>query len=187
MRAGRVSVGRYTYPKVPPVICYPGDVGNVRIGAFTSIAQGCAIFSGGEHPPDWVTTFPLRICMGLPGRREDGLPRSKGNVTIGNDVWLGYQSTILSGVNIGDGAIVAAGAVVTSDVPPYAIVAGVPAKILRYRFAAEQIEQLLKIAWWNWKDEVIRDRCAELSSPDLSSFIHKYGYAPVPMDGLSSP
>jgi acetyltransferase-like isoleucine patch superfamily enzyme len=174
MRAGKVSVGRHTYPKVPPVVHYPGDTGNIRIGAFTNIAEGCAIFCGGEHPTEWVTAFPIRIYLNLPGRREDGLPRSKGDVIIGNDVWLGYRSTVLSGVTIGDGAVVGAGAVVSTDVPPYALVTGIPAKVLRFRFSSEQIRDLLKIAWWEWDDSVIRARCADLSSPDIDTFIRKY-------------
>jgi chloramphenicol O-acetyltransferase type B len=81
---------------------------------------------------------------------------------------------ILSGVTVGDGAVVAAGAVVTTDVPDYAIVAGVPAKVIRYRFAPEQIRALLTIQWWDWDDDTIRERCADLSSPDVDAFIGKY-------------
>jgi acetyltransferase-like isoleucine patch superfamily enzyme len=174
IRAGQVSVGRHTYPQIPPVICYMGDTAKVRIGAFTSIAAGCEILIGGEHIPEWVTTFPLRIQFGLPGKFSDGLPRSKGDITIGNDVWLGMNATVLSGVNIGDGVVVAAGAVVTADVPPYAIVGGVPAKLLRFRFSPEQIKGLLEIAWWDWTDDEVRERCDDLSSPDVDSFISSF-------------
>ncbi len=179
IRAGRVSVGRHTYPNPPPVVYYPGDTASVRIGAFTSIAEGCEILIGGEHHPEWVTTSPLRILMDLPGKFTDGQPRSKGDVTIGNDVWLCKKSTVLSGVNIGDGAVVACGAVVTNDVPPYAVVGGVPARLLRFRFSAEQIERLLEIAWWDWTDDQISERCDDLSSPDIDSFISRYGEVPL--------
>lgn len=174
IRAGRVTVGRHTYPRTPPVIYYPGDKASVHIGAFTSIAGGCEILAGGEHRPEWVTSFPLRIILDLPGKYADGHPGSKGDITIGNDVWLGKNSIVLSGVSIGDGAVVAAGAVVTSDVSPYAIVGGVPAKLLRLRFSAEQIEELMRIAWWEWTDAEVRERCDDLSSPDVDSFISKY-------------
>lgn len=174
VRNGVVRVGRHTYPPIPPIVHHVGDAGRVTIGAFTSIANGCAIFTGGEHIPEWVTTYPLRIFMDLPGKYEDSLPWSKGDVSIGNDVWLGFRSVVLSGVTIGDGAIVAAGAIVTSDVPPYAVVAGIPAKVIRYRFSSYQIERLREVAWWNWDDATIRERCADLSSPDIDSFLAKY-------------
>jgi len=175
IRSGRVSVGRYSYPKIPPVVYYAGDTASVHIGAFTSIAGGCEILAGGEHRPDWVTTFPLRIRMNIPGRLLDGLPRSKGDVIIGNDVWLGKNSIVLSGVSIGDGAVVAAGSVVTRNVKPYSIVGGVPARELRFRFSEEQVEQLLSIAWWDWTDDEIRERSDDLCSPDIDSFVSTYG------------
>ena len=83
------------------------------------------------------------------------IPEKRNFVILGNDVTIGANVIILPGVKIGDGAIVGAGAVVTRDVPPYAIAAGVPAKILKYRYSQEQIKKLLKIAWWNWSEEKI--------------------------------
>jgi len=113
--------------------------------------------------------------MNIPGRLLDGLPRSKGDVIIGNDVWLGKNSIVLSGVSIGDGAVVAAGSVVTRNVKPYSIVGGVPARELRFRFSEEQVEQLLSIAWWDWTDDEIRERSDDLCSPDIDSFVSTYG------------
>jgi virginiamycin A acetyltransferase len=83
------------------------------------------------------------------------LPEPRNFIIIGNDVTVGANAIILPGVRIGDGAVVGAGAIVTTDVPPYAIVAGVPAKIIRYRYSSEQIEKLLRIAWWNWDEDKI--------------------------------
>lgn len=181
MRNGTVTVGRHTYPAAPPVAYYKGDTARVTIGAFTSIAAGAEILAGGEHNPDWVTTFPMRIRMDLPGKLTDGQPGSKGDIHIGNDVWLGRHSRVMSGVTIGDGAIVAAGAIVTKDVPPYAIVGGVPAKVLKYRFTESQIEGLLELKWWDWSDEAIRARVDDLSSPDVDAFIAKYRTSPLPV------
>jgi virginiamycin A acetyltransferase len=85
-------------------------------------------------------------------------------ITIGNDVWIGARAVILDGITIGDGAIVGACAVVTKDVPPYAVVAGVPARVIRYRFSEKKIRTLLELQWWEWSPEEIKARLAELNS-----------------------
>ena len=89
---------------------------------------------------------------------------NKGDIVIGNDVWIGYEAVILAGVTIGDGAVIGARAVVTKDIPPYTIVGGVPAKPIRKRFTQETIDLLLKIKWWNWPEERIRQHIAEIQS-----------------------
>ena len=89
---------------------------------------------------------------------------NKGDIVIGNDVWIGYEAVILAGVTIGDGAVIGARAVVTKDIPPYTIVVGVPAKPIRKRFSQETIDLLLKIKWWNWPEERIRQHIAEIQS-----------------------
>ena len=89
---------------------------------------------------------------------------NKGDIVIGNDVWIGYEAVILAGVTIGDGAVIGARAVVTKDIPPYTIVGGVPAKPIRKRFSQETIDLLLKIKWWNWPEERIRQHIAEIQS-----------------------
>jgi hypothetical protein len=132
------------------------------------------VFLGGEHRYDWVSTYPFRIRFELEGAYEDGLPASKGDVTIGNDVWIGAHATILSGVTIGDGAVVGAGAVVAKDVPPFGIVVGNPARLLRYRFSDEQRAALLRIRWWEWPDEKVMASVEELSCADLSAFIDRH-------------
>jgi len=174
VRSGVVQVGRHTYPSPPPVVAYRGDRVSVRIGSFTSIASGVEIVPGGGHHVDWVTTYPVRLKFGLPGALDDGHPETKGPIVIGNDVWLGRNSLILSGVTIGDGAVVAAGAVVASDVPPYAIAGGVPAKVIRYRFRPDQIAALQRIRWWDWPDDVIAARAGELCGGDLDDFLRRY-------------
>lgn len=112
----------------------------------------------------------------MPGQRTDGLPCSKGDIRIGNDVWIGHHATILSGVHIGNGAVIGAGALVAKDVPDYAIVGGVPAQIKRFRFSPQQIEALLKIQWWNWEEEKIKQNIDLLSSEQISPFIQRYSH-----------
>ena len=102
-----------------------------------------------------------------------GHPATKGNVIIGNDVWIGYKATIMSGVTIGDGAVIGACSVVTKDVKPYEIVAGNPAKVIRKRFSDEIIIQLLKIAWWNWPIEKIKAEIEFLCNNNIEKFIER--------------
>ena len=92
---------------------------------------------------------------------------NKGDIVVGNDVWIGYEAVILAGVTIGDGAIIATRAVVTKDVPPYTIVGGVPAKPIRKRFSDEEIDQLLELKWWDWPPEKIAASIGAIQSGDL--------------------
>lgn len=172
--AGRVTIGRHSYG-VPEVVTFGGDTRTcLRIGKYVSIGHGVQFLLGGNHRVDWVTTFPLRKVLGLPGADEDGHPASKGDVVIGNDVWLGLGAKILSGVVIGDGAVVGAHAVVTRSVRPYAIVVGSPAREVRRRFDDEQVARLLKVAWWNWSDTKVRDEVRPLCSPDVDAFLARH-------------
>lgn len=153
-----------------PTIHSWGEGTQLLIGKYCSIAKGVNIFLGGEHRTDWVTTYPFS-ALWPEAKHIPGHPKSKGNVIIGNDVWIGALSCILSGVQIGDGAVVGAGALVTKDVPPYAIVGGNPAKIIRYRFDEATIEALLQIRWWDWPKEEISQALPLLLSPDIAGFI----------------
>jgi acetyltransferase-like isoleucine patch superfamily enzyme len=167
---GIVVVGRYTYG-VPHISWYQGSESRVVIGSYCSIAPRVEIITGGIHPTEWVSTFPFRIQWRMEGAFKDGTPRTDGDVVIGSDVWLATGVTILSGVTIGHGSVVAAGSLVTRDVPPYAIVAGVPAKVVRYRFDPDTVQRLLKIAWWEWDEERIRRFVPLLSSGQIARFL----------------
>jgi acetyltransferase-like isoleucine patch superfamily enzyme len=103
---------------------------------------------------DWFTAYPFSV-LSKKHQYITGHPATKGDVIIGNDTYIGYESILLSGVKIGDGAVVGARAVITRDVPPYAIVGGNPAKVIRYRFSPETIEKLLRIRWWDWDDDKV--------------------------------
>lgn len=168
----RIKVGRFTYGRAQFMIWDESE--RIEIGAFCSIADEVIIFGGGEHNSNWITTFPLRIAFNEPLANRDGHPATKGVTKIGNDVWLGFRAVVLSGVTIGDGAIIGAGSVVTKDVPPYSIAAGNPAKIIRYRFPKDQIENLLKIQWWNWEIEKIKVNVPLLCSKNIEEFTNQF-------------
>ena len=134
-----VSVGNYTYG--PIRVLSTVKKSKLKIGSFCSIAEDVLFILNSDHPTNLISTYPFKARVLNNG--SDAC--SKGDIIIDDDVWLGARSTIMSGVHIGQGAIVAAGALVTKDVPPYAIVGGVPAKVIKYRFDAETIKELLKI------------------------------------------
>lgn len=171
---GYASSGRFTYGN-PIVRSFNGQNGRVDVGSFVSFARGVEILLGGEHHPEWVSTFPLRVGLNLPSQYLDGQPRTRGDVHVGSDVWVGTRSMILSGVVIGDGAVIAAGSVVTKDVAPYAIAGGVPATTIRMRFPDSIVEALLRVAWWHWPLEEISEAALLLGSSDVEKFIERYG------------
>ena len=172
-RQGRVQIGKYTYG-LPVVHSFGPTDATLTIGAYGSIADNVHIFLGGNHPTDCISTYPFRLRLHLDGAYSDGMPGSDGPVIIGPDVWIGHGATILSGVKIGPGAVIAAGAVVCKDVPAYAVAGGVPAHPLRYRFAPEVIRCLLDLKWWDWPEEEIRDVIPLLCSRDVDAFLN-YG------------
>ncbi len=169
-RSGRYSAGRHTYG-VPRLLTYAHDDTSVQIGSFTSIGSDVTFVLGGNHPADRITTYPLRIRFGLVGSGKDGYPYTKGDIRVGSDVWIGHGATVLSGVEIGDGAVVAAGSVVVRDVPPYGIVAGSPARLVRHRFDGDTVEKLRRIAWWEWDDSRIIASVDQLTSKDVGTFV----------------
>ena len=165
------TIGDYTYGR--PDVHDWSDGTTLTIGKYTSIAEGVNILLGGNHRVDWVTTYPFPAlddewpdASGI-----EGHPQSKGNIVIGNDVWLGFGVTILSGVEIGDGAVIAARSVVTKSVPPYAIVGGIPAKVIKYRFSDDVIEKLLSLQWWNWDEQKIKRHIHILCSDRVKELI----------------
>ena len=154
------SLDRYSY------IGYDCDVINCEIGAFCSIADG-VIIGGAQHPLNWVSTSPVFYkADGGTGLHLGSLdiPKNKRTI-IGHDVWIGHRAILMQGITIGNGAVIGAGAVVTKDVPPYAIVAGVPAKIIRYRFDENTIAQLQSTQWWTLPDNILRVYSNYISKP----------------------
>lgn len=131
----------------------------LKIGRFSSIAFNSKfLFNGSNHTLKSATTYPFPV---MPAEWDLQVPTTcawdnKGDIIIGNDVWIGFEAVVMAGVTIGDGAIVASRAVVTKDVEPYTIVGGCPAKPIRKRFADEQIQKLLDIKWWNWEEDKIK-------------------------------
>ena len=175
--AGTLVMGRESY-FAPTVHKFKGDTGRVIVGNFASIAANTECYVGGMHRTEWVSQYGLRAMLDLPGAYEDGFPHGRGDIRIGPDTWLPHGSVVMSGVTIGAGAVVAARSVVTKDVAPYEIVGGVPAKRIGQRFDDEQIAALLRIAWWDWPIETIKQRVALLSSPEVDEFIAAYDPGP---------
>tara|TARA_B110000977_G_scaffold201306_1_gene295260 strand:+ start:2606 stop:3157 length:552 start_codon:yes stop_codon:yes gene_type:complete len=154
------------------------DQYHVHLGKYNSIGRDCNFFLHANHRADWVSTSSQLWGPVTPEiaqtHMDMGHPTCKGDINVGNDVWIGAMSTIMSGITIGDGAIVGAGSTVTKDVPPFAIVAGNPGKIVKYRFTEEQIEKLLQISWWNWEENKIKENAMSMWSPNIDDFINKF-------------
>jgi chloramphenicol O-acetyltransferase type B len=162
----KIGKGTYGIPRVRA----REDGATLEIGAYTSIATDVEILLGGEHRIDWVTTYPFNVFFEQ-GKGIIGHPKTKGDVVIGNDVWIGTGTVILSGVHIGDGAVIGAKSLVSKDVPPYSVFAGNPARLVKMRFDSSIIEQLMAIKWWSWSDEKIKTAIPFLLSDDIQSFI----------------
>ena len=144
----------------------------IIIGSFCSIADHVVICSGGEHRIDLVSSWSFDEIL---FKRKD---RSRSykftpNTTIGHDVWIGYGAYINSGAQIGSGAVIGAHAVVFGEVPPYAVVVGNPATVVRYRFGRQTVERLLKIAWWDWPQDEIEDNLDWFYKP-INEFINRF-------------
>jgi virginiamycin A acetyltransferase len=150
---------------------FVGD--KLHIGKFCMIASGVEfIMNGANHLANAVSSYPFAIFGDDWAHAMEGKTYpQKGDIVIGNDVWIGYQATILSGVTVGHGAIIGSKSVVASDVPPYSIVAGNPARIIRKRFDEETIEKLLALAWWDWDLEKITKNVAHLTGNDVSKLL----------------
>lgn len=153
---------------------YPINHDHLIIGKFCSIACGAKfLFNSANHTLSSLSAYPFPLFF-----EEWNLDKSdvkdswdnKGDIIIGNDVWIGYEAVILAGVTIGDGAIIGARAVVTKDVPPYTIVGGMPAKPIKKRFSDETVSKLLEIQWWNWTKQKIEDNIGAIKTGDLEKF-----------------
>lgn len=175
-----IEVGEYTYyddvngaerfeERVTHHYPFIGD--KLIIGKFCAIGKGVEfVMNGANHRMCSVTTYPFNIMGGGWEKctpRLDELPL-KGDTVVGNDVWFGQNVTVMPGVHIGDGAIIAANSVVASDVPPYCVVGGNPCRVIRKRFDDELIDYLLKLKWWDWSPEKIMRNLEALCSGDLT-------------------
>jgi len=174
-----IEVGDYTYYDDPRgverfeqnVLYHFDFIGDrLRIGRFCSIAAETRfIMNGGYHATDWFTTFPFPVFgNGWEAAQPESWPY-RGDTVVGHDVWIGYGATIMPGVTIGNGAIVATRAVVTRDVEPFAIVGGNPAQVIRYRFDEETRARLQEIAWWDWDAEKLTRNVKAICSGDLEA------------------
>ena len=153
---------------------YPINQDKLIIGKFCSIACGAKfLFNSANHNLSSLSTYPFHIFFeewDLDAKDVTDAWNNKGDIVIGNDVWIGYEAVILAGVTIGDGAVIGTRAVVTKDVPPYTIVGGVPEKPIRKRFPEGTIELLLKLKWWDWTEERIRQHLSEIQSGNVEHF-----------------
>ena len=153
---------------------------SARVGKYSCIGPYVRITSG-IHPTDMVSMHPAFFSTRKQAgftyvdeqKIDEKVNRKEYYTSIGNDVWIGDSAILIQGVTVGDGAVIAAGAVVTKDVPPYAVVAGVPAKIIRYRFSEEEIKKLLEIKWWCKDKDWLIKNANEFA--DLKLFLEKYG------------
>ena len=151
---------------------YPVNEDKLKIGKFCSIACGAKfLFTSGNHTMQSLSTYTFPIFFeewGLDPKDIRSAWDNKGDIVIGNDVWIGYEAVVMSGVSIGDGAIIGTRAVVTKDVAPYTIVGGVPARPIRKRFDDETIKALQALRWWDWEFDEIQKKLPALRSGDLA-------------------
>ena len=186
VRNPQIAIGDYTYYDDPEnsedfernvLYLYPFIGDRLIIGKFCALARDVVfIMNGANHKLSGLSTYPFQIFGNgwervMPGLDE--LPM-KGDTVVGNDVWLGYRAMVMPGVHIGSGAIVAAGSVVVSDVPPYAVVGGNPAKVIKTRFDAATVERLLAIAWWDWPVETITRNLESIVGGDVDRLARAY-------------
>jgi virginiamycin A acetyltransferase len=145
---------------------YPVNHDKLIIGKFCSIACGAKfIFTSANHTLKSLSTYPFPLFWEEYGLTQKDVTQAwdnKGDIIIGNDVWIGYEAVIMSGIHIGNGAIIGTRAIVTKDVEPYTIVAGVPAKPIKKRFNVETIEKLQSICWWDWDKEKVREKINDI-------------------------
>jgi virginiamycin A acetyltransferase len=151
---------------------------HIHLGKYNSIGRDCNFFLHANHRIDWITTSSQLWGPVTPEvadmHMKMGHPICKGDIVVENDVWIGAKSTIMSGVKIHNGSVVGSNSVVTKDVPPFSIVVGNPAKVVKYRFSEKQIESLLKIAWWDWTEDRIYSEAMTLWSDNINEFIEKH-------------
>ena len=179
-----IEVGEYTiyndfvhdprdFEKNNVLYHYPINGDKLKIGKFSSIACGAKfIFTSANHTMHSLSNYTFPIFFeewGLDAKNIRSAWDNKGDIVVGNDVWIGYEAVILSGVTIGDGAVIGARAVVTKDVPPYTVVGGVPARPIKKRFDDETIAKLQKLSWWNWDKDKINRNIHNIQNDDIDA------------------
>jgi virginiamycin A acetyltransferase len=177
----QIQVGEYTYCDEPAgaagfernvLYLFPFLGDRLVVGRYCAIARGVRfVMNGANHRLAGFSTYPFHL-FGGDWAQVTPLPEElpfKGDTVVGDDVWLGFEALLLPGVKVGAGAIVAARAVVTSDVPPYAIVGGNPARVLKMRYDAATVERLLRIAWWNWDAARVTRHLGKIVGTDLDA------------------
>ena len=177
-----IEVGEYTmyndfvkdpadFEKNNVLYHYPVNHDRLVIGKYCSIACGAKfVFTSANHTMKSLSTYPFPLFWeeyDLAKSRVTEAWDNKGDITIGNDVWIGYEAVVMSGVHIGNGAIIGTRAVVTRDVEPYTIVGGVPARPIRKRYDQSTIEKLEEVCWWNWSREKIQEKLEDLMSGEI--------------------
>ncbi len=169
--SNRIELGCFTYG-MPDVGAW-GKKNKVIFGKFCCIAGNVSVMINQDHHGEWNSAYPFNHW--LPAYSNiSGVIDAKGDTIVGNDVWVGTACRIMSGVHIGDGAVIGANALVTKDVPPYAVVGGVAAKILKYRFSQDKINKLLKMKWWDWRYRDIYNAVPLLQSTDIEGLYRYY-------------
>lgn len=163
------SIGNYSY------VSRNSNIHNSKIGNFCSIGPNVTM-GFGDHPTKFLSTSPVfyENCMRFDLFSKEMIYNGKARVIIENDVWIGANVFIKNGVSIKNGAIIGAGAVVLSDIPEYAIAVGVPAKVIKMRFEQHRIQQLLKMKWWDWPAQTIKEFLPLMSQPDLMNSDEKF-------------
>lgn len=167
----KVCMGDFSYGS--PFIATSGNHARLTVGKFCSFAQNVIILLEEDHRMDWNTTYPFNTWMSEFSCIQ-GHPTSKGDIIIGNDVWIGFGAAILSGVTIGDGCVIGANAVVAKSIPPYSIAVGNPAQIVKKRFDEVTIERLLEMKWWEWENKHIYHAISMLQSSDTDALYQYY-------------
>jgi len=167
-----MTFGKYTYGT--PEICWKNDDASLEVKNFTSIAKDVKIYLGNGfgHDTSFVSTYPFSFIYKstFPNVRNTSR-NTRGDVVIGNDVWIGENVIIMSGVEIGDGAVIANNSHVVKDVAPYSIAGGNPCEHIKYRFSEQQIEKLLDIKWWDWDDDKINYYLPLICSHSIEKFL----------------
>ena len=160
---------------------------NILVGKYSSLAHNLAFYLGLNHNYHMVATYPFAYVLDGDVSGTHAASYNRHQIIIGSDVWIGGDVTIMSGVRIGSGAVIGAGAVITKDVPPYAVVVGNPARVIKYRFDAETIARLLRIKWWNWRQEDI-ERYIPQYKDDLPAFLERFdpGVQEEPSDAAAA-